>query len=110
MEAMPTHRRDCQWARPIFSIEYEPPHDAANEMVRLYHKALDENSFLLFQYLDASVSLGAPERTLSGNLQNLRNKSKRSSSEDHPNLGRRSVSALGSTPIIHGSVGMNGRF
>ncbi|MCJ1262712.1 hypothetical protein MMC22_002582 [Lobaria immixta] len=83
MAAMPKSRRECEWARPNCSQEYEPRYDAANEMVRLYQEALDQTSFSpLFKYIDDSKSIDeliarvAPERCLSWNLQNMRNKCK----------------------------------
>ena len=39
-DSMPQNRKRCGWAIPKCSHEYEPPHYAANEVVRLYHAAV----------------------------------------------------------------------
>ena len=80
-EAMPESRKNCDWARPNCSITYEPQYEAANEMTRLYKNAMDfHSSTPLFEYIDDATSVDElinrtiPERSLSWNLQNLRNK------------------------------------
>lgn len=69
---MPKSKREYEWAGTIRSHEYEPLYGAANQVVRLYHTALDQHYFsLLFTCVDASVSVddliarAAPERYFS---------------------------------------------
>lgn len=80
---MPKGRKDCEWARPNCSHDYEPPNDAANKMVCLYRTALDQQSFSpLSKLIDESATVddlitkAAPERCLAWNLQNIRIKCK----------------------------------
>lgn len=79
--AMPSSRKDCDWAAPNPSHEYEARFKSARKMVILYEKALAEDSFSrVFSFVDRADSIDnliervAPERCLSWNYQNTRNK------------------------------------
>lgn len=55
---MAKSRKDCAWARPNCFYEYEPPSDAAIEMVCLYHAALSQQPFSpIFKFIDESASI-----------------------------------------------------
>ena len=67
-------------ARPNCSHKFEPSYDAANDIVRLYHAAQNEQSFSpLFKFVDEYPSVdgfiarAASERCLSWSLQNMGN-------------------------------------
>ena len=81
LHLMPEHRRNCLWARSNCSTAYESQFEAANTMVTLYKEAVKNKLFSsLFDFIEETDSIDeiiektAPERLLSWNLQNLRNK------------------------------------